>query len=59
MTNQFNMNLAEYNATDRWILPVTSTFMIDELGIIRSAYVNPDFMMRLDPEDILYELRKL
>lgn len=54
-----NMNLAEYNATDRWILPIPSTFMIDESGIIRSAYVNPDFMQRMAPEDILAELRKL
>lgn len=52
-------DLAEYNATDRWILPIPSTFMIDETGTIRSAYVNPDFMQRLDPEEILQELRKL
>lgn len=56
---QIGMDLAEYNATNRWILPIPSTFMIDESGIIRSAYVNPDFMQRLDPENILHELRKL
>lgn len=57
--NKFNLDLAEYNATNRWILPVTSTFMIDESGIIRSAYVEPDFMKRPDPEDILEQLRRL
>jgi len=56
---QIGMDLAEYNATSRWILPIPSTFMIDETGMIRSAYVNPDFMQRLDPEEILRELRKL
>ncbi|GGA33963.1 peroxiredoxin-like family protein [Paenibacillus physcomitrellae] len=59
MKNKMGMDLAEYNATNRWILPIPSTFMIDESGIIRSAYVNPDFMQRFDPEDILHELRKL
>ncbi|MCU6793236.1 AhpC/TSA family protein [Paenibacillus sp. WQ 127069] len=59
MMKQIGMDLAEYNATNRWILPIPSTFMIDESGIIRSAYVNPDFMQRLDPENILRELRKL
>ncbi|MBD2871867.1 peroxiredoxin-like family protein [Paenibacillus arenilitoris] len=59
MTNKFKLDLAEYNATERWILPIPSTFMIDESGMIRSAYVNPDFMKRPDPEDILAELRKL
>ncbi|WP_258956187.1 peroxiredoxin-like family protein [Paenibacillus barengoltzii] len=57
--NQFNLNLAEYNATNRWILPIPSTFMIDESGIIRSAYIEPDFMKRPDPEDILERLRHL
>ncbi|WP_240416428.1 peroxiredoxin-like family protein [Paenibacillus periandrae] len=56
---QMGMDLAVYNATNRWILPIPSTFMIDESGIIRSAHVNPDFMQRLDPENILHELRKL
>ncbi|MBB6632838.1 peroxiredoxin-like family protein [Cohnella thailandensis] len=55
----FGLDLAEYNATNRWILPVPSTFMIDESGIVRSAYVNPDFMQRFEPEEILNELRKL
>lgn len=57
--NKFNLDLAEYNATNRWILPITSTFMIDESGIIRSAYVEPDYMKRPDPEDILERLRHL
>jgi len=57
--NHFKLNLAEYNATNRWILPIPSTFMIDETGTVRSAYVNPDFMQRMEPEDILDQLRKL
>ncbi|MBD2846671.1 AhpC/TSA family protein [Paenibacillus sp. IB182496] len=59
MSQQFGMSLAEYNATTRWILPVPATFMIDETGIVRSRYVNPDFMSRPDPLEILSELRKL
>ncbi|SDP20160.1 Peroxiredoxin [Paenibacillus sp. yr247] len=59
MTNKFGLNLAEYNATNKWILPIPSTFMIDETGMIRSAYVNPDFMRRLEPHEILDQLRKL
>lgn len=59
MTNKLNLNLAEYNASDRWTLPVPSTFIIDKTGIIRMAYVNPDFMERLEPQDILDQLKKL
>lgn len=53
------LDLAEYNNTSKWILPVPATFMIDESAIIRSSYVNPNFMQRQSPEDILRELRKL
>jgi peroxiredoxin len=53
------LDLAEYNNTSKWILPVPATFMIDESAIIRSAYVNPNFMQRQSPEEILRELRKL
>lgn len=59
MSGVMGVNLAEYNSTDRWILPIPSTFMIDESGIIRSSYINPDFMQRQSPDEILAELRKL
>lgn len=59
MQNRFGLNLAEYNASDRWVLPVPATFMIDERAVIRSSYVNPDYMKRLEPQEILDELRKL
>lgn len=53
------LNLAEYNNTSKWVLPVPATFMIDESAIIRSSYVNPNFMQRQSPEEILQELKKL
>jgi peroxiredoxin len=56
---QFPLDLAEYNATDAWILPVPATFMIDEDGIVRYAYVNPDFTVRLEPSELLYQLQGL
>ncbi|MDR6881885.1 peroxiredoxin-like family protein [Bacillus sp. 3255] len=53
------LDLAEYNDTSQWVLPVPATFMIDESAIIRSSYVNPNFMQRQSPEEILRELKKL
>lgn len=55
----FGLNLSEFNQTARWILPVPATFMIDERATIRSAYVNPNFMQRQEPDEILRELNKL
>jgi peroxiredoxin len=56
---RIGLDLAEYNNTSKWVLPVPATFMIDESAIIRSSYVNPNFMQRQSPEEILRELRKL
>jgi peroxiredoxin len=59
MANTLKVNLIEYNATDRWVLPIPSTFIIDTTGLIRFAYANPDFMQRLEPHAIVDQLQKL
>ncbi|REE88566.1 peroxiredoxin [Paenibacillus taihuensis] len=53
------VDLSEYNNTSQWVLPVPVTFIIDESAIIRSSYVNPNFMQRQSPEKILRDLKKL
>ncbi|WP_426445545.1 peroxiredoxin-like family protein [Paenibacillus sp. S-38] len=55
----FRLNLIEYNGTSRWVLPVPATYLIDQEGIIRYAGVNPEFMKRTEPQDIVDELKKL
>jgi len=40
-------------------LPIPGTFVIGSEGIIRHAYVNPDFRERLDPREILAVLTAL
>ncbi|MEW9700422.1 peroxiredoxin-like family protein [Paenibacillus sp. SI8] len=55
----FGGDLAAYNGTDRWILPVPATFVIDSKSVIQFAHVDPNFMRRLEPEIILEVLRKI
>ncbi|MDX8365593.1 peroxiredoxin-like family protein [Cytobacillus sp. IB215665] len=57
--NQFGLDLSEYNGGGNWVIPVPSTFMIDETSRIRFSYVNPNYMQRLEPEDLLTALRNL
>lgn len=59
MKRKMRLDLAEYNAADRWLLPVPATFVIDTAGIVRFAYADPDFMRRMKPQAILEQLRKL
>jgi peroxiredoxin len=57
--NTLKRDLAEFNNTDRWVLPVPATYIIDKEGIIRFAHVDPDFMKRMEPQDIIDQLKKL
>ncbi|GGD85544.1 peroxiredoxin-like family protein [Paenibacillus nasutitermitis] len=59
MYEKLEINLAEYNATDRWFLPVSATYVIDSNAMIRYAHVDPNFMRMLEPEKILQVLRTL
>ncbi|KHF36134.1 AhpC/TSA family protein [Paenibacillus sp. P1XP2] len=56
---KFGMDLTEFNRTDRWILPLTATFIIDKKGIIRRTHVDPDFMTRMEPREIIDQLKKI
>ncbi|MGO4272862.1 peroxiredoxin-like family protein [Paenibacillus sp. TAF58] len=56
--DNFTLDLSAFNETDHWILPVPATYIIDKEGIIRHAYVNPDFMKRLEPEEVIDQLKK-
>ncbi|WP_083249303.1 peroxiredoxin-like family protein [Bacillus solimangrovi] len=53
------LDLADYNGPNNWMLPVPSTFMIDETGTIRFSYVNPNYMERLEPDELLEALKTL
>ncbi|UGB30968.1 MULTISPECIES: peroxiredoxin-like family protein [Bacillales] len=56
---KIGLDLESFNGKAKWILPVPATFMIDETGEVRFKHVNPNFMSRLEPNDILRALRKL
>ncbi len=51
--------LPQFNGTDQQTLPIPGTFVIDPAGIVRFAYVNPDYMHRADPATVIAALRTL
>jgi peroxiredoxin len=56
---QVGANLPAFNGDDSWELPMAGTFLIDQSGIVRLAFVNPDFTRRLDPSVIIARLNEL
>lgn len=55
----FKNDLAARNGTDTYELPIPGTFVISRDGIIRLAFVDPDYTKRLEPADIVATLRAL
>ncbi len=52
-------DLPRYNGTDSWELPMAGTFLVDRSGIVRLAFVHPDFTRRLDPSVTIARLEAL
>ena len=52
-------DLPTFNGTDAWELPMAGTFLVDQSGTVRLAFVDPDFTRRLDPSIIVARLNEL
>lgn len=55
----YGIDLEQVNARKNWELVIPATYLIDEKGIIRYAYVNEDYTKRADPGEVLKVLRRL
>lgn len=55
----FGVDLPKFNGDESWELPIPATYLIDREGVIRLAFVDPEFRNRLDPAMILDALDSL
>ncbi len=53
------LDLADYNGTGRYVLPVPGTFVIDSRGIIRGAFAKTDYTQRIEPSAILEVIKTM
>ena len=49
----FKNDLAARNGITEYELPIPATFIIDRRGIIRLAFVDPDYTKRLEPAEVV------
>lgn len=52
-------NIATYCGNSSWLLPIPATLVVASDGVIAARDVNPDYRLRMEPEDILNALRAL
>jgi peroxiredoxin len=55
----FGIDLPQTQGNDRFELPIPGTFVIDHLGIVVTAFVDPDYTKRLEPSEIVEALLAL
>ena len=52
-------DLPAFNGDNSWELPMAGTFLVNQSGTVRLAFVHPDFTRRLDPSVIIARLNEL
>jgi len=55
----FNVDLERINGDASWTLAMPARYVIGQDGVIHSADVNPDYVIRTEPEETLAALKKL
>ena len=59
MRKDRNLDLADINNGNGRVLPIPATFIIDRDGVVQWRFVEVDYRMRAEPEDIIKVLSKL
>ncbi len=55
----FGTDLTERHGNDSWIIPIPAAFVVDRAGIVRYAFVEPEFARRPEPDAIVAVLKQL
>ena len=53
------LKVTEYNGNDSMELPLAATYIIDQTGMIRSAFLDADYSKRAEPSQIVKAVRQL
>lgn len=55
--NEYRIDIEAFSGENHHLLPHPAVFIVDREGIIRFAHVDADYKVRLDPAEILKNLR--
>lgn len=53
------MALDDHNADGSWNLPVPATFVLDRNGVVRARHVDPNYIKRMPPADVVAALDEM
>lgn len=55
--NNNGAKLATLDGTDRFVLPVPAAYVVDDTGLIKFQYANPNYKVRIEPQLLYYAAR--
>lgn len=55
----FGFDIESHNGNDKFELPIPATYIVDQQGVIRFAFVEEDYTCRVEPEKLLGILKSL
>ena len=55
----FGFDIQSHNGNDKFELPIPATYIVDQKGMIRFAFVEEDYISRAEPEELIDVLRLL
>ena len=53
----FNLDLEKANGNDKWELPIPAVYIVDTDGTILYSFLDTDYTVRMEPEEILRQLK--
>lgn len=56
---QWGIDIPAVNGDETFELPLPATYVIDQAGVIRAAFVDKDYTRRMEPADIVTALKAL
>lgn len=56
---QFGLDIPKHNGDDSWTLPIPTTLIIDQKGIVRHTDINADYTTRPEPTETLANLMQI
>jgi peroxiredoxin len=56
---KFGIDLEDYNGSERTVLPIPGTFVLDRQGVVRARHAMTDYTQRMEPADIVKALQQL
>jgi peroxiredoxin len=59
MVSSYGTDLGARHGNPGWIIPIPATYVADRAGVVRYAFVEPEFVRRPEPDDIVAVLKQL